>query len=239
MEIESMKISVVMPTYNEKENIEGLIHTVFDRIENEVEIVVVDDNSPDGTWEIVKNLNDKRINLIRRIKERGLASAIRTGIEAARGNVIVVMDTDFSHPPETITDLVLALKDSDIALGSRHIRRGKMEASKGRVILSKMTNLFARAFLGFDIKDYTGGFLAVKKEVLDEIKILDEWGVYGNYCIGFLYDAKKRGYKIKEVPFIYKYRTAGETKTSPDEYNLMKWGKRYCLTILKLKFENL
>lgn len=234
-----MKISIIMPTYNEKENIKNLIQAALEHIKEEVEVVVVDDNSPDGTWKIVENLNDERIKLIRRIDERGLASAIKKGIDIASGDVIVIMDTDFSHPPEKIPEMVTALENSDIALGSRHIKGGKMEASKARAFLSKMTNLFARIFLGPGIRDYTGGFLAVKREVFNDIHILKEWGVYGNYCFGFLYTAKKKSYKIKEVPFVYKYRTAGETKTAPDEYNLFKWGKRYCLTVLKLKFENL
>lgn len=239
MGIEWMKISIVMPTYNEKENIENLIQAVFDHVKGEVEIVVVDDNSPDGTWKIVEKLGDERITLVRRIDERGLASAIKRGINTATGEVIVVMDTDFSHPPEKIPTMIEALGDSDIALGSRYVREGKMEASKGRILVSKMTNLFARIFLGFGIRDYTGGFFAVKREVFNEVNILDDWGEYGNYCIGFLYAAKKRGYRIKEVPFIYKYRIAGETKTAPDEYKLLKWGKRYCLSVLKSKFENL
>ncbi|UCE38205.1 MAG: polyprenol monophosphomannose synthase [Thermoplasmata archaeon] len=234
-----MKISVIMPTYNEKENIESLIHAVLKSLQDEVEIVVVDDNSPDGTWNIVEKMDDERIILVRRIDERGLASAIKRGIETAKGDVIVVMDTDFSHPPKKIPDMISALGESDIALGSRHTEGGKMEASKARVFLSKMINLFARIFLGSEIRDYTGGFLAVRKEIFRDIQILDEWGGYGNYCIGFLYAAKKKGYRIKEVPFVYKYRTAGETKTAPEEYNLFRWGKRYCLTVLKLRFENL
>jgi dolichol-phosphate mannosyltransferase len=234
-----MKVSVVMPTYNEKENIAALIRAVLENVKEDVEIVVVDDDSPDGTWKIVQDMEDKRVRLIRRTQEKGLASAIRTGIESSEGDIIVVMDTDFSHPPPKIPELIGATAKSDIALGSRHTKGGGMEASKARVILSKMTNLFARMFLGFEIKDYTGGFIAVKKEVFDEIKIRNEWGEYGNYCIGFLYTAKKMGYKIIEVPFVYKYRTAGETKTSPDEYHLFRWGKRYCLTVLSLKFENL
>jgi dolichol-phosphate mannosyltransferase len=234
-----MKVTVVMPTYNEKENIASLIKAVLEYVKEDDEIVVVDDDSPDGTWKIVSNIEDKRVRLIRRTQEKGLASAIRTGIESSKGDIIVVMDTDFSHPPQKIPELIAATEKSDIALGSRHTKGGGMEASRARVILSKMTNIFARMFLGFEIRDYTGGFIAVRKEVFNEIKIQDEWGEYGNYCIGLLYSAKKRGYKIMEVPFIYRYRTAGETKTSPDEYHLFRWGKRYCLTILSLKFENL
>jgi dolichol-phosphate mannosyltransferase len=234
-----MKVSVVMPTYNEKENIAALIRAVLRHIQDEIEVIVVDDNSPDGTWKVVEEIGDEKVRLIRRIHERGLASAIRTGIESSSGDVVVIMDTDFSHPPDKIPDLIEATQDCDIALGSRHVTGGRMEASRARVFLSKMTNLFAGFFLGFDIKDYTGGFLAIKRKVFDDIQILDEWGEYGNYGIGFLYEAKKNGYIIKEVPFVYKFRTAGSTKTSPDEYNLLRWGKRYCLTVLKLKFENL
>ncbi|UCF08466.1 MAG: glycosyltransferase [Thermoplasmata archaeon] len=238
-----MKVSVVMPTYNEKENIEALIRAVLAQISDDVEVVVVDDDSPDGTWKIVervgKEMGGDRVRLVRRTDERGLASAVRTGIDASLGDIVVVMDTDFSHPPEKIPELVSTASDADIALGSRHMKGGGMEAPPGRAFFSKLTNLFARAFLGYGVKDYTGGFIAVNKRVFEEVHILDEWGEYGNYCIGFLYTAKEKGYKIKEVPFVYKYRTAGETKTAPDQYNLFRWGKRYCLSILKLRFENL
>jgi len=238
-----MKVSVVMPTYNEKENIEALIEAVLENVKGDVEVVVVDDDSPDGTWRIVEEVGKKkgedRVRLLRRTEEKGLASAIRDGIKASKGDIVVVMDTDFSHPPEIIPKLITASADTDIALGSRHMKDGGMEAPPGRAFFSKLTNLFARAFLGYGIKDYTGGFIAVKKRVFDDVKILDEWGEYGNYCIGFLYSAKEKGYKIQEVPFVYRYRTAGETKTAPDQYNLFRWGKRYCFSILKLRFENL
>jgi dolichol-phosphate mannosyltransferase len=238
-----MKVSVVMPTYNEKENIEALIEAVFENVEGEVEVVVVDDDSPDETWRIVEDVGKRKgedkVRLIRRTEEKGLASAIRAGIVASKGDIVVVMDTDFSHPPKKIPELISAVSEADIALGSRHMRGGGMKAPPGRAFFSKLTNIFARAFLGYSVKDYTGGFIAVKRKVFDDVKILDEWGEYGNYCIGFLYNAKEKGYKIKEVPFVYRYRTAGETKTAPDQYNLFRWGKRYCLSILKLRFENL
>lgn len=234
-----MKKSIVMPTYNEKDSIAALIRAVLEQVNGEVEIIVVDDNSPDGTWKIVEEIGDERVKLIRRMDEKGLASAIRAGIESSRGDIVVIMDTDFSHSPEKIPELIAATSGSDIAIGSRYVKSGGMEAPKARVLLSKLTNLFTRIFLGLEIKDYTGGFLAVKRKVFDEIQILDEWGRHGNYCIGFLFSAKKKGYNIKEVPFVYGYRTAGATKTSPDEYNLLRWGKRYCLTVLRLRFENL
>ena len=234
-----MKVSIVLPTYNEKENIVALIQAVFEQVKDDCEVVVVDDNSPDGTWKLVEEIDDPRVKLIRRMDEKGLASAIKRGIEASGGDVIVVMDTDFSHPPETVPDLIAATSDFHIARGSRYVEGGGMESSKKRVLLSKMTNLFAKLLLGFEIKDYTSSFFAARKEIFEDIQLLDEWGTHGNYGIGLLYTANKKGYKITEVPFVYKDRTAGETKTSPDKSKLLKWGVRYCLSVLRMKFENL
>ncbi|UCG68440.1 MAG: polyprenol monophosphomannose synthase [Thermoplasmata archaeon] len=234
-----MKVSIVLPTYNEKENIVPLIQEVLNHVKGEVEVIVVDDNSPDGTWKIVEEIADERVRLIRRMNERGLASAIRKGIESTNGDVVVIMDTDFSHPPETVPDLIAATLDFHIARGSRYVDGGRMESSKKRVLLSKMTNMFARLLLGFDIKDYTTNFFAARSEVFDDIKILDRWGMHGNYSIGLLYVAKKKGYEIKEVPFICRDRTAGTTKVSIDNDTLFRWGMRYCLTVLRLRFKNL
>ncbi len=234
-----MKVSIVMPTYNEKENIVNLIGTVLKLVKEECEVIVVDDNSPDGTWKIVEEISDPRVKLIRRMDEKGLASAIKKGIKTSRGDVVVVMDTDFSHPPETIPDLIAATDSYHIARGSRYVNGGGMIASKKRILLSKVTNLFAKLLLGFGIKDYTSSFFAARREVFENIEILDEWGAHGNYAIGFLHTARKKGLKIEEVPFIYKDRTAGITKTSPDKYKLLNWGVRYCFTVLRLKFKNL
>jgi dolichol-phosphate mannosyltransferase len=234
-----MKVSIVLPTYNEKENIAPMIQELFKQVEDEVEVIVVDDNSPDGTWKIVEDMEDNRVNLIRRMDEKGLASAIKAGIEASGGEVVVVMDTDFSHPPKTVPHLIAAMSDYHLARGSRYVEGGGMISSKKRVLLSKMTNLFANLLLGFKIKDYTSNFFAARREIFQDIQLLDEWGAHGNYGIGLLYTASKKGYKITEVPFVYKDRTAGETKTSPDKSKLLKWGVRYCLSVLRMKFENL
>jgi dolichol-phosphate mannosyltransferase len=234
-----MKVSIILPTYNEKDNILRLIPQVLDNVKGELEVIVVDDNSPDGTWKIVEEIEDERIRLIRRMDERGLASAIRKGIESSSGDIVVIMDTDFSHPPETVPDLIAATRDFHIARGSRYVDGGCMESSKKRIFLSKMTNLFAKLMLGFDIKDYTTNFFAARREVFDDIKILDRWGMHGNYSIGLLYVAKKKGYEIKEVPFICRDRTAGTTKISVDNDTLFRWGVRYVLTVLRLRFKNL
>ena len=234
-----MEVSIILPTYNEKENIAALVKAVLNEIKNDFEIIVVDDDSPDGTWKIVEGISDPRVRLLRRMDKKGLASAIKDGIKASQGDVIVVMDTDFSHPIKTVPDLIKATSFYHIARASRYVEGGGMIASKKRVFLSKITNLFAKLILGFGIKDYTSSFFAARKEVFQDIEILDKWGAHGNYCIGLLYTAKRKGLTIKEVPFVYKDRVAGETKTSPDKGKLLKWGVNYCLTVLRLKFEKL
>lgn len=234
-----MDVSIILPTYNEKENIEAVIDGVMEHMKGDYEIIVVDDNSPDGTWKVVEEISDSRVRLLRRMDEKGLASAIKRGIEASKGAVVVVMDTDFAHPPETLPDLIAATDNYHIARGSRYVEGGGMITSKKRKLLSKMTNLFAKLLLGFGIKDYTTSFFAARREVFEDIEILDEWGAHGNYSIGFLYTAQKKGLNIKEVPFIMKDRTAGITKVGPDKKKLLKWGVRYCMTVLRLKFKNL
>lgn len=234
-----MEVSIILPTYNERENIVAVIDGVKEHMKGDYEIIVVDDNSPDGTWKVVEDIPDPRVRLLRRMDEKGLASAIKRGIEASRGAVIVVMDTDFAHPPETLPALITATDDYHIARGSRYVEGGGMITSKKRILLSKMTNLFAKLLLGFGIKDYTTSFFAARREVFEDIEISDEWGAHGNYSIGFLYTAQKKGLKIKEVPFIMRDRTAGITKVGQDKKKLLKWGVRYCMTVLRLKFKNL
>ncbi len=219
-----MDVSIILPTYNEKENIEAVIDGVMEHMKGEYEIIVVDDNSPDGTWKVVEEISDSRVRLLRRMDEKGLASAIKRGIEASRGAVVVVMDTDFAHPPETLPALIAATNNYHIARGSRFVEGGGMITSKKRILLSKMTNLFAKLLLGFGIKDYTTSFFAARREVFEDIEISDEWGAHGNYSIGFLYTAQKKGLKIKEVPFIMKDRTAGITKVGPDKKKTFKMG---------------
>ena len=233
-----VKKSVILPTYNERENIGPLIETIIRCLDGDLEIIVVDDDSPDGTWEVVENIKDDKVKLLRRIGKRGLASAIKEGIEGATGEVVAVMDTDLSHPPEKLTELFNTLDHCDIVVGSRYVKGGGMEASMGRLLVSQLTNLFARTFLVWSIHDYTGGFIACRRKVFNKITISDERGTYGDYCIALLFDAINNGLKVEEIPYIYKFRVAGETKTSPDIFKLFKWGILYCGTILKLRLRS-
>jgi len=233
------KVSVILPTYNEKENIRNLIDVIFKNMKDiTTEIIVVDDNSPDKTWKIVKKISDKNknVSLLRRRNKRGLASAISDGISLSRGNIVVMMDSDFSMPPEVVPKLVKKINNCDITLGSRYVKGGgDVRDSLIRVLSSKMINLVASIFLGYSIKDYTSAFLAVKREVFNNISILP--AEYGDYCIGFLYKAKRQGFKIKEVPYRCISRRVGKTKTSANIFTFLRYGFIYFLKIFKLRFK--
>lgn len=228
-----MKVSVILPTFNEKENIASMLSQVMDSVTDLEEVIVVDDNSPDRTWEIVQGLQNEKIKLIRRINEKGLASAIAKGISFAKGDVVVWMDCDLSMPPSKIKDLVRSLESADIAVGSRYVNGGKDQRSFSRVLTSRLMNLFANLFLGFVVRDYDSGFVAVKKEVFNSI-LLPSNG-HGEYCIEFLYKCSRKGYKIKEVPYVFTDRKKGCSKTAGSLVQLFGRGFQYCFRVIRVK----
>lgn len=232
-----MKVSVILPTYNERENISKLIHSILKLVKYPLEIIVVDDDSPDGTWKVVEKIKrrNKKIRLLRRVGKRGLASAIVDGVSLSKGNIIVWMDCDLSMPPELIPELIKTLKEHDVAIGSRYIKGGKDERKFLRVLTSRVINLLASLFLGFEIKDYTTGFVATKKAVLNNV-IFSSKG-HGEYCIEFLYKCNKNGYKVKEIPYTLVERKKGRTKTLINIFNFFKIVMIYCLTTLRLKIQ--
>ena len=176
-------VSVVLPTYNEAGNIGPLIEALLIRLPEASEIIVVDDDSPDLTWQIVEGLTrkDSRIRLIRRIGRRGLTTALQEGIEASEGRYVFWMDCDFSQPPEKISELLKALEDHDIVVASRYVPGGEEKGhSRLGSFLSKMICLFASWVLSPAIKDYTSGYVGARKEILKAIPLQ---GDYGEYCI--------------------------------------------------------
>lgn len=227
------KISVILPTYNEKDNVKTVIDEIIHNVLRLGEIIVVDDNSPDGTWAVVEDIakRDNRIKLIKRVNERGLTSAIWTGIINAKGGYIVWMDCDMGMPPGLIPVLINELDSCDIAVGSRYISGGGDLRPLFRRITSRFLNNFSGFVLGIGIKDLTSGFIASKREIFNKIKLQ---GNYGEYCIRFLFEANKAGYKIKEVPYIFKDRTTGKSKSKA---NFFRFGIGYFNTILRLRGE--
>lgn len=232
-----MKLSVILPVYNERENIEELIEAIGREIKDSFEIIVVDDNSPDGTGEIVGKIaqNNENVKLLGRTKERNLVTAITDGIAKSKGEIILWMDADFSMPPEEIPELVKTLEDYDIAVGSRYIEGGKDErASWMRIFTSRLFNNLAHLTLKSSVRDLTSGFIAAKRRVFDKVKLS---GHYGEYCISFLYHAQKKGLKIKEVPYTCLPRRGGRPKTTSNFFKFAKYGMIYLLTILRLRLE--
>lgn len=227
-----MKVSVILPTYNERENIVKLINGIL-KFVPKAEIIVVDDNSPDRTWEVVKNMKKRKVKVIRRY-ERGLASALALGIKEAKEDVVVWMDADMSMPPSLIPKLLEQLYYYDVAIGSRYVRGGKDARGFMRVVTSWLMNFFAFIVLDYNIKDYDSGFIAVKKNVFKKVGLHTKG--YGEYCIRFLYEAAKSGFKVKEVPYTFTERKKGKSKTSEHWWSMLRHAWYYGTTVLKLRF---
>lgn len=213
-----MKVSIILPTYNEVENIGELINALqgcVDGLGCEAEIIVVDDNSPDGTAQIVQAIPPvpgMQVICYVRTNERGLASAIHYGIERATGEFLVVMDTDFNHDPCVIPRMIEALDEHDLIVGSRYVKNGGME-DRVRNVLSGAYNLFLRFFLGMPTSDNLSGFFAIRKECLQPMNKAVVFTGYGEYFMRLLYAARRKGYRLYEVPVFYKLRQHGSSKS--------------------------
>ena len=235
------QISIILPTYNEAGNIELLIDRTLAALGDYpggVEVVVVDDDSPDGTWRLVaeKAAADARVRLIHRTTEKGLTSAISRGICEARGQWVGWMDCDLSMPPEAWPRLADALaQGAGMAVGSRYVPGGADVAHSfvGRTF-SRIINLGAGLVLDGSIKDYTSGFILGRREIFDKI---DLRGDYGEYCIDLLYRVKKAGYSIRELPYRCVPREAGESKTATNVWGYLKRGVNYVQAVWRLRFE--
>ena len=236
------KVSVVLPTFNEKDNILPLILDIQSQLNNqEYEIIVVDDDSPDGTWRIVQELEEKddRIHILQRCGRSGLVSAISEGIDLSSGDVVVWMDADLSMPPEKIKDLLGKIDDGyDLSVASRYVPGGgmviieKSQDSFLSVFLSLAMNVVIQRMLDSSFKDYTSGFVAVRRKVLEDIEFR---GDYGEYFIDFIYRAIKKGYKIAEVPYVCGARKYGVSKTGTNIVQYLYRGRKYLWTAFRLK----
>lgn len=227
-----MKVVIIIPTYNEKGNIERLIHTlqedIFPKIENhQMHIVVADDNSPDGTGKVVENLLKKYKNLhLIKGEKQGLGAAyvraMSIVIEKLNADVMFEMDADLSHDPKKIPEFLQKIdKGYDMVIGTRYSQGGSIPKNWGvhRKLFSIFGNLLVRAILmRFWIHDWTGGFRALKKEVfLKEKKELTAFRGY-TFQVSFLHKTVRDGFKIAEVPIHFTDRTLGRSKIAPKEY---------------------
>lgn len=228
------RVSVVLPTYNEAQNIAELVEEIERALaaaDLAYEIVVVDDNSPDGTAAVVQERFDANpsVRLIVRTDERGLASAIRRGIEASSGSVVAVMDTDFNHSPSMLPQMVAFLDYYDLVIGSRFVMGGGM-AETGRYLLSCVYNFGIRVVLRTQVQDNLSGFFAMRRERLFGLDFDAIFFGYGDYFIRLLLAAWRHDMKLLEVPVFYDLRRHGQSKTA-----FMKVFRQYTMAVLRAR----
>ena len=214
-----MTTLIITPTYNERPNIE----TLLDRLSGilpQAHVLVVDDNSPDGTGDYVKTRSDEEdwIHLIQRESKQGLGTAYCAGFAWAlqhNYDVIVQMDADLSHNPAEIPDLLAYIDDYDLVLGSRYIKGVNIvNWPLSRLILSWSANIYAKIITGVQVADLTGGFKCWRREVLADLEIETLRSEGYAFQIETTFRAHRLGYRIKEAPIVFVDRTVGDSKMS-------------------------
>ena len=229
---------VIIPTYNEKENIERMVRKVFS-LPFAFDLLIVDDGSPDGTAQIVKNLQiefGSKLHLLERKGKLGLGTAYIVGFKYAiehKFDYIFEMDCDFSHNPDDLVNLFNACaKDgADLSIGSRYVKGGKVvNWPIDRILMSYFASLYVRLILWINIHDTTAGFKCYKRKVLETINLDGIRFIGYAFQIEMKYKVKKAGFKIKEVPITFTDRTAGESKMSKGIF------KEAILGVIQMRF---
>lgn len=230
-----MKSLIIIPTYNELNNIQKLIPALLDMYPD-INVLVVDDNSPDGTAEYVKNYSEKdsRVNLIKRDGKLGLGTAYVAGFKFMLANgydAVIQMDADFSHDPKEIENFLNSITHYDLVIGSRYIEGVRViNWPIRRLLLSYFANLYTRIITGMPVKDATGGFKCIRKAVLESIN-LDRIQSNGySFQIEMNFIAWKKKFKIVEIPITFSDRIRGSSKMSKKivrEAVLMVWKLRF------------
>tara|TARA_B110000908_G_scaffold80909_1_gene96971 strand:- start:25289 stop:26053 length:765 start_codon:yes stop_codon:yes gene_type:complete len=238
--------SVIIATYNEVENVEPLLKKLTEVLDTEqriFEIIIVDDNSPDKTFEKLLSLSHeyKTLRPVLRKSDYGLGPSVWDGLRAAKYETIVIMDSDLSHCPNEIPEMLRYLEKGKImAFGSRYIIGGRIEeSSKNSVqyLLSKLFNILIKKLLNIPVLDTTNGFFAFRSKILQLGNFKNCFRGYGDFSFLFLYTIIKNNIikpsEVIELPSIYKQRIAGQSKTK-----LLKVGVNYSLIALKARFLN-
>jgi len=235
-----MNLSIIIPTYNEKENIQLIIGKIIENLKNKkinYSIIIVDDNSPDGTGKIIDEISqkNKRVFIVHRKEKLGVGGAYVEGfkfsLKKLKPDLLMTMDADLSHDPRYICDIVSAIKDYDIVIGSRYVKGGKI-VNWGivRRVISRGANLLAKYVLGLKNNDCTAGFKCFKREIIESIDFSKISSNGYSFILEMLYICKEKGFKIGEVPIVFVNRSLGESKISKKEmYQTFK-------LLLKLKF---
>ncbi len=229
-----VNVAVILPTYNERDNLEALIGQLM-ALEMDLEIIVVDDNSPDGTGQLADELaqRDARVHVIHRAGKMGLGTAYIAGFKyaLARGaERVVTMDADFSHHPRYLPAVVALIERYDVGIGSRYVPGGGVSEEWGirRRWLSRGANLFARTLLGLKAHDCTAGFRCYRREVLQSIELDRIFSNGYSFLIEMMFRCQQLGYTFGETPILFENRRQGSSKISQVEIYKAMW------TVLRL-----
>jgi dolichol-phosphate mannosyltransferase len=210
---------ICLPTYDERENLELICRAILGAAPA-VDILVIDDNSPDGTGQLADELaaREPRLKVLHRAGKQGLGKAYLAGFAWAleRGYALVLeMDADFSHDPKHLPAMLSAARDADLVLGSRYVPGGgTVNWGLGRRLLSRGGSLYARTILGVRVRDLTGGFKCFRREVLEAIDLASVACTGYAFQIELTYRAIRRGFRVVEVPIVFADRRVGQSKMS-------------------------
>ncbi len=214
-----MRKLVIIPTYNELENMQALLPALM-QLNEKFDVLVADDSSPDKTADFVTEFTKKnsRVHLLLRKQKNGLGQAYIAGFKWGLQNnydAIIEMDADFSHRPEDLIKILQALETEDVVIGSRYVPGGQtVNWGLIRKMISRGGGIYSRMILGYPIQDWTGGFNGWKSQVLKDIG-LDTIRSNGySFQIELKYKAQKQGYKVKEIPIVFEDRRVGQSKMS-------------------------
>ncbi len=210
---------VCIPTYNERENLEPITRSVL-AADPRVDVLVIDDNSPDGTGQLADRLaaEDPRVRVLHRTKKEGLGRAYLAAFDWALSHgyrYVIEMDADFSHDPAYVPRLLDEARTTDLVLGSRYVEGGgTLNWGRGRRAISMGGSLYARSILGVEIRDLTGGFKCFNRRVLEGIELAEVKSTGYAFQIELTYRALKKGYSVKEIPIVFEDRRVGQSKMS-------------------------
>jgi len=237
-----VKSLIIIPTYNEKENLETLIETIF-RLDRDIEILVVDDGSPDGTGKIADRLaeKDSRVHVIHREGKLGLGSAYLRGFRFAidrKYDLIFEMDADFSHDPDFLPAFLEKAEQCDVVLGSRYIQGvNVINWPMSRLLLSYFANVYTRVVTGLPVRDATGGFKCFHRRALESIDLDNVKSDGYSFQIEMTFKCWKKGFRVCEIPIIFYERRKGQSKMSKKivhEAVFMVWRLRLMSLFKKL-----
>ena len=209
---------LILPTYNEAENVEAFVAAVLANLPGGSRVLIVDDNSPDGTGAIADRLagEEERVGVLHRPRKEGLGAAYIAGFEralAGGARLILEMDSDFSHDPAYLPRLLQAGTEADLAIGSRYVAGGGVgDWNLWRRAISRGGSIYARLILGLDVRDLTGGFKCFRREVLEAIDLSSVRSRGYAFQVELTYRAVRQGFSVAEVPIVFRERRAGKSK---------------------------